>query len=821
MDENTEIDISEYYKTPLASLTLPDNYVKLIQGITRVSGLNNSFGEKFIAETVGDIFELKPYQFSQCPGFGGTYVGTLIETLIEFKKELPSILNDSSTIIKTPQLIKKSLRKRKLGTEQLPPQITLSKAQLETQLNTLALSTQYQKLIKRISVVMDNIKTVQDIIDIDVTNFSKLPGVGKLYVDLLITLQNILITTDINQPNSYIEEIEAELPPPFTLSTEQLETPLNQRALSTQYQRLIKRISTAVGNVSTVQDIIKIDPIHFSKLPAVGKLYVNQLIEFKKQLPVFLEIQTQKSALFKENYLIEFNEIDNILIEDVEGYLWSLDEMKMDIALSRWGFNQQHESLEEIGNRYKVTRERIRQLEKPINTNLPLHLTIQPKVLWANIREKMSEDLTVLLPNLAKCFATDKLFYAFIELCCQVESGSIREITMPKINNKILNPIFCTNPSPIAQEIIINELMSNYGYSKASAIHGIKQLEKNNKIEINEEGIYPKKIGKIVAVAHALTFHPAGLPWKDIARIVNKKGYSSTPFDETRTASGFHDSEFLYLCGLGTFRNLMFLDLEQFDIPEIMQNVLDYFRKNQLTTLHLHDYYYQSKSDRSEIEYYTLRHIIREYGEEYGLYFDGKSNVDGVSIDPDLKRITQADVILKVLNESKVAMTKQEIAERLRSKSLGHAGFYLNNLIEEGKVVRVDQMVYTTTEKAFGNMETKSIMKVIKDIMSISDIIVEADVFREYVNMELNLSYSKYFYAALVKTQIEELALYRNGNLFSKQPIPYKNLADMSKQLCDPELSSNQNIKVIQKAVWLTVAVATAAIQQWKSQMSH
>ena len=398
---------------------------------------------------------------------------------------------------------------------------------------------------------------------------------------------------------------------------------------------------------------------------------------------------------------------------------------------------------------------------------------------------------------------------------------SIREIIFTTINHKILNELFCTNPSPVPQEILINELMSNYGYSKASAIHGVKQLEKLDKIEITEQGIFPKKLGKIVAVAHALTFHPAGLPWKDIARIVNKKGYSSTPFDETRTASGFHDSEFLYLCGLGTFRNLMFLDLEQFDIPEIMQHVLDYFRKNQLITLHLHDYYYQSKSDRSEIEYYTLRHLVREYGEEYGLYFNGKSGTDSVSLDPKVTLISQADVIIKVLNESKVAMTMQEIAERLRSKSTGHARFYINNLMEEGKVVRVDKMVYTTPEKAFGTLDIKAIMQVIQDIMSTSNIIVEADVFREYVNMELNLSYSKYIYMALVKTQLKELAWYRNSSLFSKNPIPYKNLLDMCKQLCNPELSNYQNTKLLQQAVWLTDAVTADAIQQWKWQMSH
>lgn len=448
-----------------------------------------------------------------------------------------------------------------------------------TPINKLLLSPQQQKLIKRILKVMDNIETIQDIIDIDTDNFSKLPYVGKSYVDFLVALQNDLAHEKIINSGGDFEEIEEELPPQITLSTEQLETPLNQLALSTQYKRLIKRISTAIGNVNTVQDIIDIDPVQFSKIKAVGKAYVNELIKFKNELPDFLEKQTQKAAFFKENYSIEFNEIDNLLIEDVENYLWTLDEMKMDIALSRWGFNKQHESLEEIGSRYEVTRERIRQLEKPINTNLPLHLTIQPKVLWANIREKMTEDLTVLLPNLAKCFTTDKLFYAFIELCCQVERGSIREIIFTKINTKIINQFFCTNPSPINQEIIINELMSNYGYSKASVINGIKQLEKNDKIEITEKGIYPKNLGRTEAIAHTLTFHPAGLPWKDIARIVNKKNYSSTKIDETRMTGGFQSSEFFYLCDHGTYRNLIFLDLEQFNIPVILQQLLDYFKE--------------------------------------------------------------------------------------------------------------------------------------------------------------------------------------------------------------------------------------------------
>ena len=174
-----------------------------------------------------------------------------------------------------------------------------------TPLARVALPDKYNKLIKRIKSSSENnlaTETVADIINLDTNEFAKCAGVGKLYVEMLIEfkkeLPNFLNTINKEQ------EIE-ESKPQIELLKEQLETPLNQLALSAEYQKLIKRISNTMGNINTVQDIINIEPLNFSKLSTVGKKYVNQLIEFKKQLPGFLEKQTQKSSFFKENYSIE------------------------------------------------------------------------------------------------------------------------------------------------------------------------------------------------------------------------------------------------------------------------------------------------------------------------------------------------------------------------------------------------------------------------------------------------------------------------------------------------------------------------------------
>ena len=88
--------------------------------------------------------------------------------------------------------------------------------------------------------------------------------------------------------------------------------------------------------------------------------------------------------------------------------------------------------------------------------------------------------------------------------------------------------------------------------------------------------------------------------------------------------------------------------------------------------------------------------------------------------------------------------------------------------MEENKVVRIDNLMYSTPKKAFKDINLDEILSIIKKLMHSSNKIVEADVFRMHINRELNLSYSKYFYAALVGFNLKELGWYRINNFIKR-----------------------------------------------------
>jgi hypothetical protein len=706
----------------------------------------------------------------------------------------------------------------------------------EIPFSKLSLSIKHEKLLKRIcnlnsSRTRQIPETIGGLLDLEPYDFSKIPAIGKSYVDSLITLKKELLNenTDNLKENEdsklliNIDDISSKF---CTIPSSLSELHLNYQYLKKHDVKLIEKLEKLYGSLG-IEDILNCNVLELKgeKGLAFGAKHstaLKQLQDLIREEIIFIIENANKLPIDQARLLVsskvkfyELSKIDEILIEDIETYLWSLDEKQQDIALSRLGFNHDNETLEEVGERHGLTRERFRQIEKQINTYLPLYFRIHSKVLWVNIRENMGSDLTVSLPFLAQCFETEKLFYSFIEICCQIKRGSLIEITLPKVQRRLLEPFFCLNPSPVAHNVIVEELTSEFGYSRALAEISIKRLVESDSIKITDKGIKPQNMGNKEAVAHVLAFHPEGLPWKDVAKIANSQNYAKN-INEERLTHGFNDSDYIYLCSHGNYRNLMFLDLESFDFKSIMQPILGYFKSHELEALNLHDYFQQTLNERQPIEYFTLRHIVRTYGEEFGVYFNGRSGVDNVSVNKVSERVTQWDVVVQALNQSKGAMTKPEIAKILRSKSLNHASYYLNELMEENKVVRIDNQMFSTPEKAFKDINSDEILSIIKKLMYSTNKIVEADVFRKYVNRELNLSYSKYFYAALVGLNLKELGWHRTNNFISNTPLEYKNLLHVYKSVCQQSLSNAVNISRVKEILWLTDSVAANTLQQWK-----
>jgi hypothetical protein len=529
-------------------------------------------------------------------------------------------------------------------------------------------------------------------------------------------------------------------------------------------------------------------------------------------------IKERSFYISSEINFFTFSDIEKAFITDVDDFLLSLNEQYQDIALSRWGYNHGKQSLEQIGERWHITRERIRQLETNINKSLINHLRVHPKVLWQHIREKMSEDLPGLLIKLSSCFESEKEFYEFIELCSEVNTGDLSKIAHPKVNAKLLDAYFAKNASPIPIDTVINHLVSEFGYSTALAKNTLRELSTSGHISINNNGVCPSKIGRREAVAHALADHINGLPWKDIARIVNKAGYCSKVLNEKRSIHDYlSDSDYIYLSDKGTYRHLKYLDLPKIDIQKQMDLLYSYFHKKSDHRFHLNEYYSEMKDSIPSIEYYALRYIIKTFGHEYGIYFYGKSSVDSVSLDPDAPHVTQYEVIINALKNSKHPLTKHEIALKIKSKSLNHAAFYLDKMIENGDVVRIDYSTYTTPDQAFNKVkELPEIINCIHSIMNSTDKIIEIDIFREKINIELNLSYSKYFYMALISNKATDFKWFKAANLVCRSEIPYRNLSDLIRAIFDPSLSDNDNKKNILSLAFITDNVLERNFYNWK-----
>lgn len=700
---------------------------------------------------------------------------------------------------------------------------------LMTSLDDLELPERFLKLVKRLRSVSLNYKdfilgdTLGELIGIRTSEIIKLPGVGISYVNTFKELKKLI--NGVSSEDSSIESpFNKEIIYPLT-EIENMRLVL--AGVDSPFTKALEKFARylQVDDLSeSLLEIISLNRKELIQIPSFGLGMVDKLLDFRKLIIDEIEAINEGSIDYKnfESSLLvpkmienmAATEIERILLEDIDTYLDKISDEDADILQKRWGFVEDKKTLEEIGNNLKVTRERIRQKESKINRKFIQNLRISPQVLWQFVEPILNLNIQHVFKNLFSCFSSEQDFYEFLNLVC--DRVDLYEYVYPEFDKSILNTFFAEFGAPIVFNDAKDYLASLNISTIRNETNAINYLGFQGVIFIEGDYIWPRQLGKAEASACVLVNHDKGLPWLDVAKLVNSNKYSRTEIYEDRLDhEAFNLPDFIFLAGKGVYKHTRFIDPNGISIDDLFNQLREYFQLNPREAFHLNEFY-QASSVPKVSDYYIIRHFVKNFGEDYGFYFDGRSQVDSIGMRKGFKNVTQKDVIIEAMNSSNRPITKPEIANLLKSKSLNHASFYLDNMMDEGTVVQVDRMLYTTPEVAYKNVDINDYVNAIEAILKKYGKPVEPSIFKEELNLMFTKSYSKYFYASIARLYYQRIGWHRKQGLYSFCEIPFNSLKALLDLYCSPEKSIKENADIIQEYVAITDETAIRAVLNWR-----
>lgn len=625
--------------------------------------------------------------------------------------------------------------------------------------------------------------------------------------------------------------------PPFTASDdarsesqpiEVSQVELSRLDLPERFQKVLRKLAATLGPPRTVGELLAIEPKRFSEFKAVGRVYEKLLKELQREIPSIAAATFQSNAVIavesamresgmNDSSNLSLREVEESLIRSFEQLLIDVDDRMRTIALARWSYTVPMQRLENLGEQFGVSRERIRQIETKFNKRILQSIRIEPESLRRILSRHMEEELSELFPDLANLFSNARLFYRFLELCAELPAGEIQAVQHFRRNRaerKVLDDFWREMPSPAAPELVIAELMNECGYSKSQAQQALNRFIELEMLVDTPAGLVPRKLTQKAAVAHALIPHEKGLPWVDIACLASQ--FSEWPLHKDRLSSAIVMCESSYLCGRGCYRHLCYFPHSEEDAPRVLAMVRERIIAQGKSSANLPDLH-RALIGGLDCDYFGLRHFVSVYGEEHGLFFDGTSSNDTVSLTPEVERVRNREVILKLLRESSSGLTMAEVASHLKTKSIPLARLYVHRLIDEGNVVRVDEMMYSTPENAFRQLDLEVVGRAMDGVIAEDGLPVEVDVLRERVNLQLGFHHSKHLYLAIGRILAERYGWHRKRTVFSRAPIPYKGCMELVRTVCDPSVSNEVNVERLRQHLRLTHHTALLTLRWLRS----
>ncbi|MDO7454448.1 hypothetical protein Q5X70_07885 [Acinetobacter baumannii] len=279
------------------------------------------------------------------------------------------------------------------------------------------------------------------------------------------------------------------------------------------------------------------------------------------------------------------------------------------------------------------------------------------------------------------------------------------------------------------------------------------------------------------AVVQAALHFNESQNFREIHQKADELKICTSIFPQERQDHAINDAvekNYLFQSDRGGYSHIKYFPIPESSYPQIFEEVRNILEHNlNLNTANLRMQIYEVSDVLQQYDYFTVRHLIRNFGEDYGIYFNGKSGADTVSLQAGVKPQGQLQTILNLMESTSKPVTRNSLAKQIRSGSENHASFYLNQLIDMGKVVRISAQEYALAQNAFKNINVQELLSEILGILNHYNKPVEVGIIAEKINLKYHLTYPKAWYLHLIKNQSKllDLNIFTFHNLISLRDI--------------------------------------------------
>ena len=584
-----------------------------------------------------------------------------------------------------------------------------------------------------------------------------------------------------------------------------------------------------------VKDII-VDPVKWGKIrkDLILKEKENKLsnIEIQNNLRGIRKTLFKDFEQFKDNYLSEEKikikkdisniELENLILEDIN-YILSLLSEKMNLVFKgRYGYMQNFETLEDLGKKFNVTRERVRQYESDINKTLIKIGKIDRYSLFEFFNKYKSISFHKLFPQLDINFTntshsnaggdiTRDRLVAFMESYCGVKENyfTTPERELWHFDSERLKEIFVFTPAGVSTDDFIEIVKDNYGYDDFTSKSALEFMNKKEFIKIVDEKVYPVKINKNEEVAHILLNYPDGLHWKEICKIGNKS-YTKNKWDLERivgdSSLSMTSNPHIYLIDKGKHRLIKYLLLGVEDKDPLISLTIDLLKDLNLEQSDLEKIYKKitEKEIYQNLNFYDFRAIIKLFGEEKGLYHSGKSGQNTISFSKDIETITLKDKIREIIENSNDEISQKEINKKLqKSNEQLPLSTHLDALEDENIIFKINPGIYLNFKDAIRLCDQKEVDEYLDEILDHYEFITSVFI-REKINEDLGYGLSTSYYNSLVKVLAKENNWFCGFNYLSKKQERTMATDEYIKSNYDNNLSNSENYDLISKNIGIS-----------------